>query len=58
MKIISIPKGKAKEYAELALNIFKGCTHECEYCYGPTMSRVDRKKYYASPIGIGKSSIA
>ena len=33
MKIIYRPKGKALEYAELALNIYKGCTHQCGYCF-------------------------
>ena len=33
MKIIYEPKGMAKEYAALALNIYKGCTHRCIYCY-------------------------
>lgn len=27
------PKGKAKEYSPLALNIYIGCDHKCEYCY-------------------------
>lgn len=27
------PKGKAREYAELALNIYNGCTHACKYCF-------------------------
>jgi len=31
--IIYEPKGAAREYAELALNIYKGCTHSCVYCY-------------------------
>ena len=29
MKIIYEPKGKAKEYADLAINLYKGCTHGC-----------------------------
>jgi DNA repair photolyase len=27
------PKGKAREYAPLALNIYSGCSHGCTYCY-------------------------
>jgi DNA repair photolyase len=33
--LIYVPKGPAKEYAELALNYYKGCGHECKYCYVP-----------------------
>lgn len=32
MKIYE-PKGRAREYSPLALNFFKGCTHNCAYCY-------------------------
>lgn len=34
-KLIYEPKGKAKEYANLALNIYNGCSHGCKYCYAP-----------------------
>ena len=30
---IYVPKGKAREYAHLALNTYFGCGHGCEYCY-------------------------
>jgi len=33
LKAIYRPKGPALEYAELALNPYKGCTHGCIYCY-------------------------
>jgi len=33
MNIIYPPKGRAKEFAPLALNIYKGCTHGCRYCF-------------------------
>ena len=31
MKPIYEPKGKAREYADLALNIYTGCPNGCEY---------------------------
>lgn len=31
------PKGRAREYSPLALNFHRGCTHNCLYCYVPTM---------------------
>ena len=36
MKIYQ-PAGRAREYSPLALNYFKGCTHNCKYCYVPSM---------------------
>lgn len=33
MNTIYEPKGKAREYSPLALNIYDGCSHRCSYCY-------------------------
>lgn len=33
------PKGKAREYSPLALNIYNGCDHNCKYCYVKTGMR-------------------
>jgi DNA repair photolyase len=33
LQVIYRPRGPAREYAELALNPYKGCTHRCVYCY-------------------------
>lgn len=33
--LIYTPKGKAREYSPLAMNIFNGCDHGCSYCYVP-----------------------
>ena len=35
MRAIYKPKGRALEYAELALNLYTGCAHGCKYCYVP-----------------------
>ena len=37
MSVIYKPKGKAGEYADLACNLFTGCTNGCTYCYAPRM---------------------
>lgn len=39
MGVIYEPKGKAREYGELALNLYKGCAHGCTYCYAPAATR-------------------
>ena len=31
------PKGKALEYAPLALNLYDACPHGCTYCYCPAV---------------------
>lgn len=45
-KIIYEPKGRAKEYAGLALNIFTGCDFGCKYCYAPQVLKKDRENYH------------
>ena len=41
MKTIYKTMGAAKEYCELAVDIYKNCPHECEYCYAK--AKVERK---------------
>jgi len=35
MRLIYEPKGRAREYAPLAANLYTSCTHGCFYCYAP-----------------------
>jgi DNA repair photolyase len=35
LDVIYEPKGRAREYAALALNIYHCCPHGCQYCYVP-----------------------
>ena len=46
MKPIYEPKGRAKEYCEHAVNIFRGCSHRCTYCYGPDVLHITKEEYY------------
>jgi len=34
-QIIYEAKGRAREYRELACNLYRGCDHRCVYCYAP-----------------------
>ena len=41
------PKGKAKEYGDLALNIYTGCPHRCYYCFAPSVLHKDRETFHS-----------
>lgn len=47
--IIYEPKGKAREYAPLAANLYNGCSHGCEYCYAPAILYKKRDEFYGNP---------
>lgn len=39
MAMIYEPRGRAREYSPLALNIYNRCDHNCRYCYVPLTRR-------------------
>lgn len=43
--IIYEPNGRAKEYSELAANLYSGCDHACIYCYAPLATRKKRENF-------------
>jgi DNA repair photolyase len=38
-KPIYIPKARAREYGDLAINIYTGCNHGCTYCFARDMKK-------------------
>lgn len=49
MAVIYEPRGKAREYSELALNIYRGCSHGCTYCYAPSAIKCDKFVFHDKP---------
>jgi DNA repair photolyase len=47
MTIIYEPRGKAGEYAPLAANLYKGCSHNCVYCYAPSATFKTREIFHS-----------
>lgn len=47
MKPIYEPKGAAKEYGDLALNIYTGCPHRCYYCFAPQVLHRDKEQFHS-----------
>ena len=43
--IIYTPKGKAREYSPLAVNLYNGCNHGCKYCYVPRIRFWTREQF-------------
>lgn len=41
------PTGAAKEYGDLAINIYTGCPHRCFYCFAPSVLRKDRETFHS-----------
>jgi DNA repair photolyase len=44
---IYAPRGQAGEYAPLAANPYRGCGHECRYCYVPNVLKMKRAEFDA-----------
>ena len=47
--IIYEPSGKAREYSELAANLYTGCSHACKYCYCPSIMRKSLEEWSKTP---------
>jgi len=47
LKPIYEPKGKAKEYGDLAINIYTGCPHRCYYCFAPNVLHRTKEDFHS-----------
>lgn len=48
-QIIYETSGRAREYCELAANLYRGCDHGCIYCYAPLALKCKREDF-SKPI--------
>lgn len=48
--IIYAPRGQAGEYSKLATNPYRGCGHQCSYCYVPAVIKIGRPEFDAGAI--------
>ena len=46
MPTIYEPRGRAREYAKLACNLYIGCPHGCRYCFAPNVLRRDKEEFH------------
>lgn len=47
--VIYETKGRAREFNELAINLFTGCGHQCIYCYGADITHQNKDDWENKP---------
>ncbi len=51
--VIYTPAGRAREYAALACNLYRGCDHKCSYCYAPSATQKTRNMFSVPQLRAG-----
>lgn len=46
LKVIYQPKGRAGEYKDWAVNLYRGCGHCCSYCYCSSILRIPQTEFH------------
>ncbi len=49
-RVIYTPKGRAREYSSLALNIINGCDMGCDYCYVPRITKKKKEFFHTNSV--------
>jgi DNA repair photolyase len=49
MSVIYEPTGRAKEYSDLACNLYSNCGHGCKYCFAPACLYKTKEDFFTCP---------
>lgn len=50
MKVVYEPRGRAREYAELACNTYSTCPHGCRYCYAKSVMHKSAEEFHRCAV--------
>lgn len=57
MKAIYETKGRAREFCELAVNLYRGCTHGCVYCYAPIVLHQKAPAFHSAAWAVPRRTV-
>ncbi len=56
-RVIYETSGRAREYSELACNLFIGCEFSCKYCYSPDVLHKTREEFSHPQVRVSEQDI-